>query len=310
VKAVLTREEVVWAFRYMLGRDPESEETIAAHMPFDHWSHLRSALMKSEEFINNAGYRPFPKKWVLAPVLQAQRQMWLDVSDRGVSVHCLADVYEPFETEFLRERLRPGHGFVDIGANLGWHTLVASTLLGRADPIVAFEPRPETSGWLRRTLEANGLADQVIVHSCALGATPHRAFLNTGVGSDNPGGSFLSETRPGGNLQSAPVRVETLDSFALARVDVVKLDVEGAEPQVIEGARGTLARSRPTILSELHPRQLQAVSGVSAGDYIALMKSLGYQTQIVGPVRTGEVIEDFPADWHGELMSVGMTANG
>lgn len=306
---MLTRDEVIWGFRYLLGRDPESEETITAHRPFPTWAALRDGLMKSEEYLNNAGYQPLPKKWVLASVLEGRRQMWLDLSDRGVSMYCLVDLYEPYEAEFLRGRLKPGQSFIDIGANIGWYTLLASTLVGKDDPIVAFEPRSETSGWLRRTLDINSLANQVTLHSCALGAAPGRVFINSGVGTDNPGGSYITAERPGGDLDSAPVRVETLDSFNLARADFIKIDVEGAEPQVVEGARGVIGRYKPVIMSELHPRQLQAVSRASAADYIALMKSLGYRTEIIGPVRTGEVIEDFPPDWHGEIMSVGMIAS-
>jgi FkbM family methyltransferase len=303
---VLTRDEVIWAFRYCLGRDPESEETVLRHTSFSGWLDLRNALMASDEFHASVGFRPFPSKWVMCTTLGDQRKMWVDLSDRYVSIACMLDQYEPDETLFLRKHLRKGQGFVDVGANVGWFTMVASTILDPSDPITAFEPRRSTSEHLQMSIEENGLAAQATLHRCGLSDHEGNAFINNIIGTDNPGGSFISPDKLGGQMESQAISVRTLDSFRLDAVGFVKMDVEGAEPQVVAGAMDTLSRCRPVVMSEINPIGLRNVSGASVDDYLKIFIDMNYRIEIIGNGRDGEIITRFPSDWTRDIMNVGM----
>ena len=151
------KEEVVWAYRYLLGRDPENDAVIALHSVNPDWVAIRSKFMESQEYkrsleiyIREAGLHAIGHKWVLAPVMGGQRRMWIDLGDRYVSRGCLADNYEPQESAFIRQHLKAGDVFLDIGANIGWYTVLASTIVGETGSIFAFEPRPETAARLQQ----------------------------------------------------------------------------------------------------------------------------------------------------------------
>ena len=114
----------------------------------------------------------------------------------------------------------------------------------------------------------------------------------------NSGGAFLAPEATAIPLNHAtrPVDVIALDHYPLPRpIRFMKIDVEGAEPLAMRGAAAMLAADRPVILSELHPSQLQIVSGVSAAAYIAQVRALGYRCHSLEPGgRPGPEIVDMP----------------
>ncbi len=85
---------------------------------------------------------------------------------------------------------------------------------------------------------------------------------------------------------------------------MIKIDVEGAEARALHGAQRAIRRRRPAILSELYPRQLQTVSGVSPAQYIEQMKDLGYSCFLLEEGRPTRRLSGFPADLKRELVSV------
>jgi FkbM family methyltransferase len=302
---MLTRDEVIWGFRYLLGRDPESEDTILAHTVFRDWAHLREALLKTEEFANAVRMAPINKRWVLAPVMNGARLMWVDLGDRYVSRGCLVDNYEPIETAFVRRHLRSDSIFLDVGANIGWFTIVASTIVGERGRIHAFEPLPDTAAHLKQTIEANELEALVTVHELALSATDGEGFINWSKGTDNPGGSFATTQLMNG-FESVRIAFRTLDSLALGRVDFVKLDVEGSEMNVMRGGEKTILGSRPVMLAEVNPTSLRNISGVSPDELIDYVRGHGYRVVMLDHERGEFEIDRFPPDWPRELANVGM----
>lgn len=159
--------------------------------------------------------------------------------------------YGSYETEILeliRAVLadRPGSVFFDVGANVGHHTLFASR---HAQMVHAFEPFEPVRRALLEKLAANGLTN-VAVHAFGLGDTTVSLPYAAPVGANQGSGRFLQplEEAPAGDV----LPIVKGDEFAagLARLDMVKIDVEGFEPQVIGGLRETLARLRPCVLYE------------------------------------------------------------
>jgi FkbM family methyltransferase len=146
---------------------------------------------------------------------------------------------------------------VDVGANLGLSVLAMAPFASR---ILAVEPAPHTAEALRRTIAANGLEERVAVEAVALGATTGElAFHESG---HSAGSHLLSAEALGSkDLDSVSVPVRRLDELVvqheLHRLDFIKIDVEGHETEVLDGAAETLARFRPTVFLEFNAWVLQ-----------------------------------------------------
>lgn len=166
----------------------------------------------------------------------------------------LRDWCEP-ELRRLDSLLRPGAVFLDVGANIGLYTLRAATLVGDSGRVVAVEPSREALAALRVNLTLNpALAPRVTVVEAALSDVDGAGRLyHVAAGHDPQSFSLLAD---GTAQESEPVTVETLDGLVerlgLARLDLVKLDVEGAEPLVLAGAARTLEQLRPSFIIEMN----------------------------------------------------------
>jgi len=217
--------------------------------------------------------------YVLAEVGDGLR-FWVNRRDYYVSQGIRMGVWERGETEFVKRVVKPGMNAVDIGANLGWYTVHMARLVGEIGSVAAFEPRDDLRRQLVRTIAENGLAN-VTVHHAALGAAAGEALLRWERRDDNPGSTHLSPILPaesddpaGYVYQATPVRA--LDQVVEQRVDFIKIDVEGAEKLVFDGAERVLGRDRPIMLAELAPGFLHRVSGIGVDDYFVYLGRLGY----------------------------------
>jgi FkbM family methyltransferase len=180
-----------------------------------------------------------------------------DVSSFTVKGHYFAHVpYEPGATRVVLDALGPGDTFVDIGANTGYFTVLAAVRVGPRGRVCAFEPNPEVRLQLEHQVSLNGLTDRVIVSDVALSDTDQDdALLYVSCWPENNGVSSLTpppETVARGGLRadrSVAVRVRTFDSWLssapLARIDLLKIDVEGAEAKVLAGMSHAFGRVRP-----------------------------------------------------------------
>jgi FkbM family methyltransferase len=305
---MLTREIVTWGYRLILGREPESDDAIQSHLGHDSIDVFRGVLLSSREFERKNHLTHGINRWVASPIFEGKRLIWLNLADRFVSRGCLLDFYEPAETHFVRSLLRRNDIFLDIGANIGWFTLIASTIIDVHGHIYAFEPRGETRLYLEKTVAMNGLSGTVTVYPFALSDSRGEGLLSWSIETDNPGGSFLS---PEGRVGMEQQRVELLqlDELGLGRINFIKLDVEGAEMRVLRGAQRTVSEHRPILLSELSPSMLSRVSGAPVEEFFEYFHHLEYAAFIVDMSRFGERIETFPRDWPKSLLNVGLIPN-
>ncbi len=192
----------------------------------------------------------------------------------------IVGVYEPQETQLLTHLLRPGMRVVDVGANWGFFTLLSAHHVGTSGRVVSFEPDPRLFALLQRNVSLNTLP-HVSTLPLAAGAVRGPVTLD---GYD-PSGSNRGLSRV--NVQADPesdttfvVRSETLDEVVSAQgmdvVDLVKIDVEGAEDGVLAGmADGLRAHRYHRLLLELHPALLQE-RGVSVEACCATLRDAGY----------------------------------
>lgn len=303
----ITAEDVRAAYRYILGREAESDEVVAQHMKLGTVKNLRKAMILSQEFQNefHARFQRFPHKWVAVDVLD-QFTMWIDLNDRFVSAGCLNNDWEPSESHYVASKLKSGDVVLDIGANIGWFSLLAAKCIGDSGVVHAFEPRTSTASMFSRTINDNKLGDKIKLWELALSDNPGESFLIWDDDEQNPGHSFLSDNKLAPAFdEGCKVHCARLDDI-LPNVapDFIKLDVEGAEPKVIKGAVAALSRKFPPILSELYPEQLETVSGITAAEYIAMLSEFGYQCFLLENGKPTRELSDFPAGIDSDLVSV------
>ncbi len=172
---------------------------------------------------------------------------------------CLTGRTAPAETAALRASLPPGGTFVDVGANWGYFTLVAAHAVGPAGRVVALEPDPRVHAELAANLARNGIRNVTALAVAASDQAGEATLAGYADADRNRGVSSLVAA-PAGDAPSFAVRTAPLDDLldeqGIGAVDLVKIDVEGAEELVVRGMTRGLADGRyRRILVELHPGQ-------------------------------------------------------
>jgi len=181
----------------------------------------------------------------------------------------------------LCELLRPGDVMLDIGANFGLHTLYAARLVGPQGRVYAFEPVPRNVELLTRNADLSGVANQVIVVEKAV-SNSSEPFLEMHVPADAV--AVTASLRPvSAKISSQRVGNIRLDDFAFDEehpLRAVKIDVEGAELDVLRSGERLLRRERPVLLIEIHGYALPAF-GASVEAVRDFLAALGYREQLL-----------------------------
>jgi FkbM family methyltransferase len=192
----------------------------------------------------------------------------------------------------LARLLRPGMVVYDVGANVGFTAVLAARLVTGAGQVVCFEPLPGNARQVAHNAALNGFG-HVLVRQEALGKEDGEAAF-TLSGSPTWGKLTAAGPAPGAAAGVTRVPVCRLDAVVaeagLAAPDLIKMDVEGAEADVLAGAAQTLAAARPVLLVELH--------GTNRAVHDALVP-LGYTTHILGS-RAG-ILE---SRWDAQVLAV------
>lgn len=188
-------------------------------------------------------------------------------------------VWEPLETAVLRRQLHEGDTFIDVGANVGYYTLIASRLVGPTGRVVAFEPDPTNCGLLRRSVEANGLKN-VIVEQKALSNQP--GTLKLYLEEDNKGGHKVFAF--GGQRPFVEVEAVRLDDYLKndrRRIGLIKIDTEGAEGAILQGMHETLRQHQDVkLLVEFFPMLLHTF-GSDAAKMLGDLESMEFELRDV-----------------------------
>lgn len=194
-------------------------------------------------------------------------------------------VWEPYETELLLSLLRPGGVFVDVGANIGYFSILAASRVGATGQVVAVEPDPDNCRLLRRSLAHNQLERQVQVIEGAL--SDHEGGGSLFLSEDNLGDHQIYND--GGGRSAVPIKLYhggQLLSVAAPGIDVLKVDTQGSEWQVMRGLHTLLLgmTAIPYIMIELTPYSL-AQAGGSGRQLIELLDEVVEAMWIVDHVE-------------------------
>ena len=164
--------------------------------------------------------------------------------------------------------------FYDLGANIGFFSLLAARLVGANGRVFGFEPDPEIAGRLRRNIERNGFANVTAVEAGIWSSSGEANFLSADSSSPDRGvGKFALDGNP---AAGTPTRCVSLDEFVQTAPapDVIKCDIEGAEVEAFRGAGKLLRERRPWVLCEMHSE--------ANGQFLrAYFAELGYRAETV-----------------------------
>jgi FkbM family methyltransferase len=211
----------------------------------------------------------------------------------SIALHSLP--YNPDVAQVLLNVLQPGDAFIDIGAHIGWFTLIGARIVGSFGRVLAVSYR-----CLKRHLVKNDLGESVI---------PHRMVVSSGNGKvklylnqDNDGGHALwpvwkhpSNVISDKNRKTTKVKSTTLDNLCkqeqITKVRLVKIDTEGAEGEILKGAHGLLSEKRiQHIVMEVNDFGLELM-GTSIEEITDMMKNYGYGFHQLREPRPGYVYD-------------------
>ncbi len=215
-------------------------------------------------------------RYLLAPVGPAK--MCLDLRETiGVSRYILKHgEYDPFISACMKDWIGPRGSAIDLGANIGYHSLLAASLT--RGEVYAFEPEPRNFDVLRRNIDMNGLAN---IRAFRKAAGDRRGALRLYLSSSNSGDHrcfSAGESRP--SIEIEVVRVDE-ELAGLSDVRFVKIDVQGFEEPALRGMEKILARSPEVkVVSEFEPKSILA-SGARPEGLLDFMASLGFGWRVV-----------------------------
>lgn len=211
---------------------------------------------------------------------------WWRIEDQSTKRTFLANC-ENSTSDLFRKIFRTEEiVFVDIGSNLGWYSLLATSLNSNSK-IFAFEPMNSVREKLQLNLERNGYQN-TCVESCALGTVPHSAQMWSYSGND--GMHTLHPIEEWGAMPDHEVRIEVLDRYTELFCEpnlpvLVKLDVEGSEMDVLKGGVSLLKLDNVQMIIEVNETMLLA-GGTSTDELFAFLKSFGFLGYWISPDTT------------------------
>ncbi|HYE96786.1 MAG TPA: FkbM family methyltransferase [Rubricoccaceae bacterium] len=202
---------------------------------------------------------------------------WVDpISNLGVAL--AGGGYEEEMAATLHRLLQPGHVFVDVGANEGYFSVIAGRLVGSGGRVVAVEPQARLHAVILKNCALNGITNVELCGN-AVGREPAMRTLHLAPTTNHGSSSFYRGTRYAVRTQDVETATlgQVLDQFGLERVDLMKMDIEGAEYEALLGGEAVFRARRVRRLAlELHPVALDR-QGATPDDLLRLLAGWGYR---------------------------------
>lgn len=286
-----TEDDIYYCFRLLLGRAPSEQEWPGhSSRAGTELKELLPTYLNSLEFANRGLLRAdathLPELYMLEKFAIYARQ-----SDYDVGAAVAKDMYEPHVTQVFKRALKPGMVVLDIGANIGYFSMLAAALVEDTGHVYAIEPNPENIKLLEASRRANKF-NHVTPYQLAAGRQPGLLVLHAAASNGTtatPSQDF--ETL----MQAVTVPALPIDTLLsdVQRLDFVKLDIEGAEFNALLGARRLIERFRPFIVSEFSPPMMRHISGVDGEEYLQWLVERDY---LLGVVQKNGKISDCGTD--------------
>ncbi len=273
-----TEADILACFRLLLGRNPNPEEwpghSARAGEPLP-------AVVAS--YVNSLEYarRRLQEPPGAAPAIAelAGFRIFADPEDLAVGKSVLSGQYEPEVMAVFRDVLRPGMGVIDIGANIGVFSMLAASLVGPAGWVLGIEPNRRNARMAEASRRLNGFGHLTILQAAAARGP---GLLAINASFSNGTTSPVDECAV---LEAETVGCVPVDAVSPrgCRVDLIKLDVEGAEYNALLGCQALLRRHRPVLVFEFGPGQLPGISGVTGEELLQWVVAQGYGLEVIEP---------------------------
>ncbi len=285
-----TADDIYYCFRLILGRQANREEWVG------HSSQIGQDLVtvvagytQSLEFVK----REMTRKSHQSPISLIRHngfQIYVADDDAAVGQHVAGGSYEPEVAAVFHRVLRPGMSVIDIGANIGYFTMLSAGLVGTSGRVLAIEPNPRNVRLLEASRRANAFENVTILQSAA-GRETGVLVLNTthSNGTTSTASGDLDRL-----MASETVGCIQVDSLVAptSRVDFIKVDVEGAEYNALLGCSRILAEHRPIIVTEFSPDMMSSTSMITGPDYLRWLVRCGYAVSIIAKDGAPDVATD------------------
>lgn len=215
---------------------------------------------------------------------------WLDhntVIDRSI---ILTGEFEPHSSRAVRQLVKKGAVVLDVGANIGYYSVLFSHLVGQSGQVICFEPTSYYREVLLDNLKVNEIRNCTVQ---AVGLSDQSQSTEIKRGRHSASLHWVESVSP---VATEQIELITLDDFlkdvALERLDLIKIDVDGHETKVLQGAWQTIERFRPVIILEIsHPHYLDC--GVTAWDFYDLLTTRGFHIYHEHSLREIHTKQDF-----------------
>lgn len=204
-------------------------------------------------------------------------KMFLDLSDRGICKDLfLYGIRERKCTRIFKKELEEGMKVMDIGANIGYYTLIVASIVGNSGKVYAVEPDSRNFGLLKKNIEVNSYKNRVEPYNVAIGDENGEGLL---LESECSNLRSIAKASDHQKISIERTRMVTVDEFLGNRpVDFIKMDVEGFEYYIIKGMTKTLNKNMPLkLFIEVHPEQIRNYYGESVETMLESLSSANFK---------------------------------
>ncbi|MDT5123117.1 MAG: hypothetical protein QOC96_2599 [Acidobacteriota bacterium] len=277
-----SEEDIYYCYRLILNREPDPDGWITYTSAIKSGTSVQSlvaSFLNSVEFRNRQLDQENVRSTIQLIELDGFK-IFVPSQDSPVARAIIeAHQYEPHITAVIRRVLKPGMVFVDVGANIGYLSLIAALEVGKSGKVISFEPSQFFCKLLYMSAKGNGLSN-IEIYPFAV--------------ADQRKTVIYDETHGNGIISQFDVNLESIASRHIVpalrlddvlrdeeSVNLIKMDVEGAEYLVLRGSENILKSHRPIIISEFSPAGLRSVSGVSDQDFLNELINAGYDISIL-----------------------------
>ena len=221
-------------------------------------------------------------------------KMWINSDDTGIAPYIMMrGIFGEYETNTIRKIIKPGMTAVDIGANFGYFSLLLSGLVGESGKVFAFEPDSSAFKLLSRNIKENGIKNVFLINKALSNKTGNTKLY---LDKDNQGEMSLSLDnidKPCGYIFVETITLDGYFAHLNEQIDFIKMDVQGAEGMVIDGAKEILNKHKPKILFEFWPWGLNNL-GFNPEKLLSDLTNGGYKIKEVREVLDEYGISNIP----------------
>ena len=242
----------------VLLHDAEETRAYIADFPVEQYRRVKYPNMGCRLSVKPSSYLPCLFDWWMEPIVGT---FWIERDPPRSSVKNVmmrGDIWEPLVVRAIQTHAAPESTVVDVGAYIGTHSMSMGRMVGETGKVYAFEPQRKVYRELVENIALNGMEGRVVPLRFALGNKTDIIEMDLPLevdvaGPDAPDASATVLLEGGVRVGAGGDRAEMrqLDDFSLANVSLIKIDVEGHENAVLEGAQRTIAENRPVVVLEI-----------------------------------------------------------